>query len=404
MKWVEKSSIEKIRRLLEISERERHYQVLLTQENIAAVRRNPDLYTLPVIPRPLPSNIVEGEHFVLADVRRLVSSSASSSRDPVVEASSRVQSARRASRSSASSSRGSGSSSAPGRTTRGDRPERILPLAQVTGAAPRVVKVKRKRALKRRNALRSRCENFIPWVSDDTVCPQDLEEEERMERMAALLDCYAARKRKWQVSSSGESDAAPVQSAKLSQPAAGDQPAADESSGDRAITIPGSPELGPTSGQELDGTSRSELNEGDPAPRALQVIPPSDQGEGQLSKSKFMRSGLPKPNRPNQVITHNYLPPRGSEPPRVEISTPGVEEVKDILRRWEPFHREASMADQLDNLYLHIYWVPVAARGKGLREDYLVTLPTFTPKEDFCRSLMTRYRSGIATLFSRSSW
>ena len=86
MKWVEKSSIEKIRRLLEISEQKRHYQVLLTRENIVAVRHNPDPYTLLVIPPPLPSNVVEGEHFVLADVRRLVSSSASSSRDPVVEA------------------------------------------------------------------------------------------------------------------------------------------------------------------------------------------------------------------------------------------------------------------------------------------------------------------------------
>ena len=79
MKWVEKSSIEKIRRLLEISERERHYKVLLTRENISAVRNNPAPYTLPVIPRLLPSNVVEGEHFVLADVRRLVSGSASSS-------------------------------------------------------------------------------------------------------------------------------------------------------------------------------------------------------------------------------------------------------------------------------------------------------------------------------------
>ena len=68
MKWVEKLSIEKIRRLLEIFERERHYQVLLTRENISAVRHNPTPYTLPVIPRPLPSNVVEGEHFVLADV------------------------------------------------------------------------------------------------------------------------------------------------------------------------------------------------------------------------------------------------------------------------------------------------------------------------------------------------
>ena len=86
MKWVEKSSIEKIRRLLEISERELHYQVLLTRENISAVRHNLAPYTLPVIPRPLPSNVVEGEHFVLADVRRLVSGSANSSRDLVVEA------------------------------------------------------------------------------------------------------------------------------------------------------------------------------------------------------------------------------------------------------------------------------------------------------------------------------
>ena len=57
----------------------------------------------------------------------------------------------------------------------------------------------------------------------------------------------------------------------------------------------------------------------------------------------------------------------------MEISAPRVEEVKDILRHWEPFHREASAADQLGNLYPHIYRVPVAARGMGLREDYSVT-------------------------------
>ena len=104
MKWVEKSSIEKIPRLLEIFEQKRHYQVLLTRENISALRHNPAPYILPVIPRPLPSNVMEREHFVLADVQRLVFGSASSSRDMVVEASSRVQGARSASGSSASSS------------------------------------------------------------------------------------------------------------------------------------------------------------------------------------------------------------------------------------------------------------------------------------------------------------
>ena len=87
-----------------------------------------------------------------------------------------------------------------------------------------------------------------------------------MERTTGLLDRYAARKIKWQVSSSGESDAALAQSAEPSQPATNDQSAADGSSGDQAITIPNSPELGPTIGPELDGAGRSESNEGDPAP------------------------------------------------------------------------------------------------------------------------------------------
>ena len=124
-----------------------------------------------------------------------------------------------------------------------------------------------------------------------------------------LLDRYATSKRKWQVSSSGELDNALVQSAESSQPAANDHPAADGSSGDQVFTIPGSPGLGPVSGAEPDRVGRSESNEGDPAPRALQVILLSDRGEEKPRKSKYMRSGLPKLNRPDQVITINtFLP------------------------------------------------------------------------------------------------
>ena len=124
---MEKSSIEKIRRLLEISERFCHCQVLLTSENISVVRHNLAPYTVPVIPRPLPSHVVEGEHFVIADLRRLVSGNASSSRNPVIEASSRVQGAESISRSSAFSSGGSSlSPPVPGQRTRSSRPERLL--------------------------------------------------------------------------------------------------------------------------------------------------------------------------------------------------------------------------------------------------------------------------------------
>ena len=246
-----------------------------------------------------------------------------------------------------------------------------------------MVKVKRKRALKRRDAPWSRCENFVPWVPDDTDGPHNLEEEERMERTAGLLDRYAARKRKRQVSSSGESDAVPAQSAELNQPATYYQSAANGSSGDHEITIPGSPELGPTIGPEPDGAGRSKLNEGDPAPRALQVILPTDQGEEPQSRSEYMRSGMPRPKQPDQVMTNNYLPPRGPEPPRVEISAPGEKEVKKILRRWEPFHRGVSAAIRLNDLYPPMYRVPVAARGMGLQEAYTVPVHASTMKEDF---------------------
>ena len=78
---MEKASLEKIRRLLEISEQERHYEVLLTLKNLADVRRNPAPYSLSIIPRPLPSEIVDGEHFITADLLHLTIGGASSSKD-----------------------------------------------------------------------------------------------------------------------------------------------------------------------------------------------------------------------------------------------------------------------------------------------------------------------------------
>ena len=61
--------------------------------------------------------------------------------------------------------------------------------------------------------------------------------------MAGLLDRYAARKRKRQVISRDQSDAALVLIVEPSQPTADGQPVADGSSRDQAIIIPCSPEL-----------------------------------------------------------------------------------------------------------------------------------------------------------------
>ena len=113
---------------------------------------------------------------MVADLRQLISGSASSSRNPVIE-SSWVNGTGSTSRPSASSSGGSSSSlPALGQRTRSSHPERLLLPSQVTGPAPRVVKVKRKRTSGLRKTPGSKGEDFVPWVPADTEGPQDLKE------------------------------------------------------------------------------------------------------------------------------------------------------------------------------------------------------------------------------------
>ena len=246
---------------------------------------------------------------------------------------------------------------------------------EVAGSAPRVITIKRKGAAGRRNVLGSKGEDFIPWVSGKPEDFQDLEEEEREERMTGLLERYAARKRKRHVSFSSESN--PTQ-------ATGSGQAATEGGSEmQAIVIPGSPKPGATDQMEPAGVARTESKEADPVLSALQVIHPSD--EGRPGRSKFMRSRLPRPPLLERIITNSYAPPHGPKPPRVEVSAPGADEVKFIMRRWEPFHRGEAATDRMNNLYPHMLLMPVAIWGMGLGKDYSVSVVVGTRKEDIER-------------------
>ena len=88
--------------------------------------------------------------------------------------------------------------------------------------------------------------------------------------MTGLLNHYAARKRKRQVSSSSESDPA--------QAAGSSLPAAEGGSEMQAIVIPGSPEPRATNQMKPSGVARIESKEADPVLSVLQVIHPSDEG------------------------------------------------------------------------------------------------------------------------------
>ena len=163
VEWVEKASLEKIRRLLEVSERECHYKVLLTSKNLANVRRNSAPYSLPIIPRPLPSEIVAGEHFVTVDLLRLISGSASTSGSAEAEIADWRPTTRSPSRPSASNSEGSGSAHPSSRRgERDSRSERLLLPSRGAKSAPRVLKVKRKKAIGKGSAPGNQVKDFVP--------------------------------------------------------------------------------------------------------------------------------------------------------------------------------------------------------------------------------------------------
>ena len=66
--WLEKARLDHICQLLEITERESHHELLLSMKNLQELGANPFLYIVPVLPRPLPIEVVKGEHFVHADL------------------------------------------------------------------------------------------------------------------------------------------------------------------------------------------------------------------------------------------------------------------------------------------------------------------------------------------------
>ena len=67
MNWMEKAGFKNIQKLLEISQRERHREILLTVRNLRELSHNPSPYILLVIPHPLPTEIEEGKHYIIAD-------------------------------------------------------------------------------------------------------------------------------------------------------------------------------------------------------------------------------------------------------------------------------------------------------------------------------------------------
>ena len=69
---IKKAGLENIRRLLEITEVERNHELLLTVKNLRELGSSPFPYIIPIVPRSLLAEVIEGKHFVLLDLLKLI--------------------------------------------------------------------------------------------------------------------------------------------------------------------------------------------------------------------------------------------------------------------------------------------------------------------------------------------
>ena len=194
--WVEKASFKKIQRLLEIFEWERHHEMLLFSKNLLELSHSPSPSIIPVIKRHLPVEIVEGEHYVIADFLNLAPGSSSPTKKSETGAVGRelVISSQSGQPSLAREDSGL-VRQASKKDDRGIRLER-LPFAKKDSRPTPQASKKGRWVPERLKTPRARVEDFVSWVSPISSCPPAREEEEEDEEMADLVHNFGARKHK----------------------------------------------------------------------------------------------------------------------------------------------------------------------------------------------------------------
>ena len=194
--WVEKASFKKIMKLLEISERERHHEILLTVKNLCELSRNPSPYTLPVIPRSLPTEVVESEHYVIVDLLTLVPSSSSPAQTSETEVVGRELSiSLRLEQPSLARENPGVTPQASKEVDKGSCLKHLPFMKKGSHPAPQASK-KGRWVPGQRRALGTRVEDFVPWVALISSLPPASEEEEEEDQTADLIHNYGTQKRK----------------------------------------------------------------------------------------------------------------------------------------------------------------------------------------------------------------
>ena len=207
-------------------------------KNLHELSRSPSPYIILVIPRPLPVEIVEGEHYINVDLLNLALSSLSPAKNFETEVVGRelVISTQSGQPSFAKED----SDLIPQAYEKDDKGSRLkcLPFAKKGFRPTPQASKKGRRVPKRIKTPGAGVEDFVPWVSPISSRPPDREEEENEEEKVDLLHNFGARKRKRGANFKRATGATPEVASKASQQPSGG------SSDVQVIVVLDSPEMG----------------------------------------------------------------------------------------------------------------------------------------------------------------
>ena len=167
--------------------------------NLHELSCNPSPYILLVIPRPLLSEIEEGEHYIIANLLNLASSSSSPAHTSMTKVVGRELAI--SLRSEQPSLVREDSDPAPNHLRRliGVAVSRVFLLQKKDSRPTPQASKKGRRVPERRRALGTGVEDFVSWVAPISTRPlaSEEEEEEEEDEMADLIHNFGTQKHKW---------------------------------------------------------------------------------------------------------------------------------------------------------------------------------------------------------------
>ena len=310
---------------------------------------SPFPYIIPIVPCSLPTELIKGEHFVHADLFKLVPGSSSH----VVFAQEDQAKATK------------------GTLVRSAR----VSQPQSPPLAPQSTKKRKETRARKTKAVGDGLEDFVDWMG---VVASELVKREEMFNLATG---FAVRMSKWAVGPEGE--ATSTSKGKRSRRFPPDEGAQK----DWAIVSMESPDQASKDQPALKDCPNevgASLKKGVPVVSSLNIEEvreraPSGVVTAPVLPPKPASTELNKKWLPDRVLLSTYVPPLERIHPSMGMVAPNPEGVLEIVHRWSPFNQVESPVVHMHELYPNYFQILVAAHI----EQYTILLHVYMDKEAF---------------------